>query len=450
MTLTALLSRGPSHSLHGANGSPRPWMLDWPVKLSLASMLAFASAALLASPASSQSLETAASSATLTLAQALSEAERANPEILAAKRRWDAARRRVSQAATPDKPRLDLERMYAPSGTRLFSADEKAVAVSQEIPFPTSLYYRGRVASSSAAMAEQAVRAKVREVLARVRSAYSMLLFSERGLHIAGENVDLMRRFSKVAEAKYAAGRTGQSDALKAQVELTRMLNMRSVMEQDRDSARALLVAALGRQADAPLALPAEFAAPAPLPELDQLEAAALSDRPELREAALGVERGARSLSLARSELLPDIMLQYRRRRDSMRGTTQDGMVGFSLPLWFWRPAAMISEAKAEKEMAEAELDSMRLMTLSDLRSAYVRAETARRLAEVYRTSVLPQAEAALNVAESGYRADKSSFLDLLDAQRSLLEFRLEYYQYQAEHQARLADLERATGRGLP
>ena len=263
------------------------------------------------------------------------------------------------------------------------------------------------------------------------------------------ENIDLMRRFSKVAESKYTAGHASQSDALKAQVELTKMLNMNVILSQDKESAQAMLNALLARQARAPLAEAAEPDSPKLMETLDDLESAALADRPELRQAQLGAERAGKSLALARSEFLPDFMLQYRRRSDPMRGTTQDGMVGLSLPLWFWKPAAMLAEAKADKEMSEAELEAMRLTTLSDLRSAFVRVQTAQRLAEIYRTSVLPQGEAALKVAEAGYQAEKSSFLDLLDAQRSLLNFRIEYYQYLAEYQIRLADLERVVGRRL-
>lgn len=390
------------------------------------------------------------SSGTITLSQVLDLAERINPEILAARRKWDAASQRIRQAATPDKPRLDIERMYTPSGKSILTgADEKNIAISQEIPFPSSLYLRRGVAAKEAGMAEQAYRAKLREVLARARSTYSMLYLSQKSLEIFNENIDLMRRFSKVAESKYTAGHASQSDALKAQVELTKMLNMNVILNQEKESAQAMLNALLGRSARAPLAPAAEPAAPRLAATLDELEGQALTDRPELREAKLAAQRAGKSLALARSEFLPDFMLQYRRRSDSMRGITQDGMVGFSLPLWFWKPAAMVAEAKAEKEMSEAELEAMRLMTLSDLRSSYVRAQTAQRLAEIYRTSVLPQGEAALKVAEAGYQAEKAGFLDLLDAQRTLLNFRLEYYQYLAEYQQRLAELERAVGRRL-
>jgi outer membrane protein TolC len=142
-------------------------------------------------------------------------------------------------------------------------------------------------------------------------------------------------------------------------------------------------------------------------------------------------------------------MLQHRQRSDPMRGRTYDAILGLSLPLWFWKPAAMVQEAKDEREMAQAELSAARFNTRADLTAAWSRARTAQRLLEAYRTTLLPQAEESLKVAESGYQSEKSGFLDLLDAQRSLLNFKLEYYQTMAEYEARMAELERIVGREL-
>lgn len=390
------------------------------------------------------------SSGTISLQQVLQAAERDNPEILAARKRWLAFQKRVSQAGTPDKPRLDLERMYVPSGSSVLTqADEKSLAITQEIPFPTTLFLRRGAAAKEAAMAEQSYRAKIRTVLARTRSAYAMLFLAHKSLAIINENIDLMRRFSKVAESKYTAGHAGQSDALKAQVELTKMLNMGVMLEQDKETAAAMLGALLNRNSGEPLGVPAEPALPKVEQSLEIVSALALAERPELKEASLNVERAGKSLAVARSEYLPDLMLQYRRRNDSMRGRTHDAVLGLSIPLWFWKPAAMAGEARAVREMAEAELEGMKAMTSAEVKTAWVRAQTARRLADIYRTSVLPQADQAIRVAEAGYQANKTTFLDLLDAQRSLLNFRMEYYQFLADYEQRSAELERIVGREL-
>lgn len=405
---------------------------------------------MLATLACLAALAAPAPAATLTMHQALDAAERSSPEIAAAKARWEALRARVGQAWAPAQPRLDLERMYAPPGrSPLTGADEKSYAVTQELPFPTTLVLRRSAAAQAAAAAEQDYLAKAREVSARARATYAMLYLAQVGLEIYEENIDLMRRFAKAAESKYAAGRASQGDALKAQVELTKMLNMHVIHHQERESAEAMLAALMGRDAREPLGPVAEPSLTGLERPDDELEAYALAGRPELQAARRAAERAGTGVALARSEFLPELMLQFRRRSDPMRGKTSDAVLGLSLPLWLWKPAGMLAEAKAERAMAQAEAESARLMTLAELRDALVRAKTARRLAETYRSSVLPQGEAALKTAEANYQSDRSSFLDLLDAQRTLLNFRLEYHEYLAGFQSRLADVERVVGRRL-
>ncbi|MEK7288379.1 MAG: TolC family protein, partial [Elusimicrobiota bacterium] len=328
-------------------------------------------------------------------------------------------------------------------------AEEKNFMLSQEIPFPAKLHLRKRVALKAAAMAEQGYLAKIRDVLARVRSIYAMLYLSHKNLELFNENIELLRRFAKVAESKYAAGRASQSDVLKAHVELSKMLNMLVVVNQDKEAAGFMLNALLGRAPESALGVPVDLDSKKLDYSLDELERQALQSRPQLLEAALGVERAAGALSLARSEFFPDFMLQYRQRRDSMRGSSQDAMIGFTIPLWFWKPAAMAAEAKSELQMFQAQLQATRLMTLSEVRASFVRARTSQRLIELYRNGVLAQAEGALKVVEASYQADKASFLDLVDGQRAFLNFKLEYYQYIAEYEQRLAELERAVGKEL-
>src|ERR1035437_7376111 len=176
-----------------------------------------------------------ASTATVTLKDVLRIAERENPEILIDRKKWEAARARIAQATTPDKPRLDIERMYVPQNDGVFAGTgEKNWAVTQEVPFPTTFYLRNRRAKQEASMAEAGFRAKERDVLARVKATYAMLFLSHHSIHIFQENADLMRQFAQGATARYAAGTAMQSDVLKAQVELSKMLNMLVTLDQEK------------------------------------------------------------------------------------------------------------------------------------------------------------------------------------------------------------------------
>jgi cobalt-zinc-cadmium efflux system outer membrane protein len=370
-----------------------------------------------------------------------------NPEIKAAQERWQAYRARIAQAATPDKPRLDFERMYAPQGENVWSdAKEKNLILSQTIPFPTTLYYAGRKARQEAEEAEASYLAKEQDVLARAKHAYARLYLSRHAIHIFEENVDLMRQFSKVAEAKYVAGKASQSDALKAQVELSKMLNELVTLQQEKETNEALLNTLLNRSPDSPLGFPMDLDPHILKESVSDLEVLALNCSPVLRGAAMAVDRSQTQVTLGRSDYLPEIMLQYRRREMDTGLDSHDAMVGFTLPLWFWKQGAIVKEARAERHMAQAEYQSMKNETRYDVKSLFVKVQTAQRLIELYQTSVLPQAEQALKIAEASYRADKMSFLDLLDAVRSLLQFRLEHYGHFAQCEQFKADLERVVG----
>lgn len=388
------------------------------------------------------------SSTTLNLRLVLETVRRDNPEIRAAAKRWEASQKRAIQAATPDKPRLDIERMYTPNSGNVFSdPEEKSLSVTQEVPFPSTLYLRRSAALQEAQMKETAYRGKILEVVTMARAAYSGLFLAEKSLQVLDENIGIMRRFSRVAEAKVASGKGSQSDALKAAVELTRMLNMRVALQSEVRSSQASLNGLMGREPRASLWPTAEPPTQAPAGTSEELEAQALAARPEAAGAALALRRSDTGVALARSEFLPDFMLQYRRRSDPLRGGTHDAVLGLSLPLWFWKPAAMVAEAKAEVEMAKAELQAVRLDTQAQTFAAASRVSATAKLLEAYRTTLLPQAEESLKVAETGYQADRTGFLDLLDSQRALLNFKLEYYQYAAEYETRAAELDRLLGR---
>lgn len=391
--------------------------------------------------------EVVLSSSPLSLEQVLGVVRNENPEIRAARERWRAFAARVSQAATPDKPRVDFERMYAPQGDNVWSdAGEKNVVISQGIPFPTTLYLSGRRARQEANAAEAAYRSKEQEILSRAKQAYARLYLSRHAIHIFEEYVDLMGQFSKVAEAKYAAGKGASVDALKAHVELSKMLNELVTLQQEKETNEAWLNTLLNRPPESPLGWPKD---PDPQPvrlDLGALEAQALAERPDLREAAFALDKSRTDVALGRSSYLPDLMLQYRRRDMENGVDSHDAMVGFTLPLWFWKQGAQVREVLAERDMAQAEYQSMKNRTLFDVKSFLVKVQTTQRLVELYQTSVLPQAAQALKISEAAYRADKLGFLDLLDAVRSQLQFRLEHYEHLAQYDQFKAELERVVG----
>src|SRR5207249_11451179 len=128
--------------------------------------------------------------------------------------------------------------------------------VSQTFPFPGKLALKGEVASRSADMTEQALRAKERDLIARLKQAYYDLFFADKAIQIHHEQVDLLKQFFEIANARFRAGKGSQVDVLKAQVELSTLYQQLPVLEQRRDTAQAKLNTLLDRDPRCPLAPP--------------------------------------------------------------------------------------------------------------------------------------------------------------------------------------------------
>lgn len=382
----------------------------------------------------------------LVLSQVLQEARDNNPEIKAARETWEAAQARILPEKTWKPPEVGLE-YWGFSGANVGSVPERWYDLGQEIPFPGKLHFKGLAAAHEARRQEELYKGVELDVLTQVKSAYYQYLFTIKALQILTENVDVMRRFAKIAESKYATNKVSQSDVLRAQVELTKTLSALLILEQERDTAQAKLNALLDRSPEELLGLPEE----PPLAQLEfsyrDLERAALAQRPEVMAANHHINHMKSSLDAARADYLPDFTLQYSRRTRDGLPDDSIAMIKMSLPFaYFWRQNAQTRAVKAELGHAEAMLRSEQDTTRSDVKEKWTKVQATWRLVDLYRTSVLPQAEQSVKVTESAYQTDRIDFLNLLDSQRALLEFRLDYNQYVSQYGQSVAELERVLG----
>jgi outer membrane protein TolC len=384
------------------------------------------------------------STGTLAVEDAAEYARTHNPEILAAKEKWLAAKENVTAVRFPMDPQLSYENDKA--------VNMNIYGISQEVPFPGKLFLRSKEARNAAeAVYQSAYLSKEREITARVKESYFILLVAERSVEIYRDNAGIMRNFIKSAEAKYSVGRAGQGDVLRAQVELSKMVNMADIMEQECESARVMLNVLLDRKPDEPLGSPREPEKYSFGSTLGEIEKAALENRPELIGAKKEIEKSKRSLTLAKTEYLPDFMLSYKKQvmQDTGAPAGDAAMLSLNFPLWFWKQRAMVRGASSELGMAQKEYAAMENITRYDARNLFTKVRVYTDLINRYRDVILPQARQNFDVSEAAYRSDKSDFLELLDSQRTLLELKLEYYKYVGEYGRYLSELERITGKEL-
>jgi len=385
----------------------------------------------------------------LALQELIQEVLVRNPELVAARKQWEAATNRIAQAQSLDDPTLSVQLWNIPQPFKATQADNAIFGLSQNLPFPGKRSLKGDVASRSAEMTEQAVRAKERELVARLKQAYYDLFLAQKAVQIHHQQVDLLRQFVEIANAKFRAGKGGQADALKAQVELSLLFQHRPALDQRRATTEAMLNTLLDRDPASPLGLAEE---PAHLPftqPADDLHSLALNERPEIKAAELDVQRNQQSHALAQRQYYPDFNVAFQRFQNYQANDGFGAYVAMSIPFAFWtKPKydAGVQEAAAAVAIARAQQHTVENMTRFQINDLLAKLRATDQVATLYRTTILPQAEQSLEAARVGYRAGKAGFLDLIDAQRAWRGFQLEYFKALVDRQYRLAELEQVVG----
>ena len=385
----------------------------------------------------------------LALPELIQEVLARNPELVAVRKQWEAATNRITQARSLDDPILSVQLWNVPQPFKATQADNTIFGLSQNLPFPGKLALKGDVASRSAEMTEQLVRAKERELVARLKQAYYDLFLAQKAVLIHHEQVELLRQFVAIANAKFRGGMGSQADVLKAQVELSLLFQHLPVLEQRRKTAAAMLNTLLDRDSASPLGLAQE---PSQLPinqPLDDLHSFALNDRPELKAAELDVQRSEQSRALAQRQYYPDFNVAFQRFQNYQANDGFGAYVAMSIPFAFWtKPKydAGVQEAEAAVAAAQAQQHTLENLTRFQIDDLLAKLRAIDQVATLYRTTILPQAEQSLESARAGYRAGKGGFLDLIDTQRAWRGFQLEYFKALVDRQHRLAELEQVVG----
>lgn len=397
----------------------------------------------------------AAQAAPITLDSVYSLVARRSPRVQAAAALARAAAARVPGASLPPDPELQLGFMnYMLPDVRPDPAlGMTQLQLMQMVPLPGKLTAAGRAARARA----QAAGARAEDVAWEARAAAAMAFYERYELEgrvaIALGTRRLLEDVSDLASAMYRVGDGRQADVLRARVEIARMDEEVVRMRAMGEAAAARLAAAADVPHDALQGAPVLPAFPDTVPSRETLEALALASRPRLDAGAADVRAAQADAALARRELWPDLEVgvQYGQRRMEM-GTDRMGslMIGASVPVFARsRQLQMREEAAAMQAMASAELESMRADTRGRIAAAHAELLSARRLAALYRTTVLPQAEAATTSALASYRSGGVDFMTVVDNRMSVNRYRQELLALEAAEGRAWAELEMLVGRPL-
>jgi outer membrane protein TolC len=325
-----------------------------------------------------------------------------------------------------------------------------SVSLMQRVPWPGKLGFAEERADHLAAAEALDAEEVERRLLARLQSTYYQLAFMDRSLAIMRGTRDLLRDFFEVSSARYAVGAGLQQDVLQAQVSIAQMTEDITVMEQDRLAMAARLNALLGREATAPVGA-LELPGPGDeLPTVDWLMALAAERRPALQAArrrALAAEAGYKA---ARRALYPDITVSLSYGGRPQFDDFVSLMFGIRLPVFAGsRQLPLRRELQAMQRMEEARELDLYNETFARLAELRAEAERARSLSRLYETSVLPQAQAAVESALSAYRVGRIDYTTLVVNEMTVNRYRIESVRLTAEYHRAVAQVEALVGTTL-
>lgn len=386
----------------------------------------------------------------LTLDAALTEALDNNPELIALRRQFEAARERPAQERFLAAPTFEAQIWQWPINTlNPTNTNMYMFMFGQDIPGPGKRRLREAVVQKEVELAEIDIAVRARHVVDQVKRAYAELFLARKAIEVHHASVDLLRQLADVAQAKYTTGRISQQDVLKAVLELSRVHDHLITLDEQAQLAEAQLNTLLDRPPGAavgPLAEPRERLL---LPSAESLQQLAVKHQPELTMARLGAERADAQLAVVNREYKPDFFamggyMLMPNDRDAWMAK-----VGITWPTAPWsrgRLDAQRAEATAEIAAANARLRAVENALRLAVQQAFVRVKSAEQRAALLRTTVVPQSQQALEVSRVAYQTDRVEFLAIIDNERVRLDAQLDYFRALSDLEQALADLERAVG----
>ncbi len=382
----------------------------------------------------------------LDLSGLIREFEAANPEIRAARQRWESAKAVVPQVQTLPDPRLQLGYQRMPMVPPV--VEGVMYGVGQEIPFPGKLKLKGEVAQRDAERLEQEYLAVRLRLIASLKEAYYSLHFVHKSSDIVERNKALLTQFERTAKARYSVGQAAQQDVFRAQVEISRVLDRLAVLDQQKESLHAAINRLVNRPPAGPLGAPEEIRTTILTIPLQELSQRAEEFSPALLATAKGIDRSERSVSLAKRQYYPDFdVTALGIRNDKINDNGYQVMVGIKIPLFYeTKQKQGVREALASLEGAREDFSATRQDLLFQVKDGFVQAQRAERLITILRDAIIPQATLGLQAAQAGYAVGKVDFLTLLNSLLTLQESQLELHGEMVNHEKALARLEAVTG----
>lgn len=373
-----------------------------------------------------------------------------NPGVEGVRRRYEALKHRIPQERTLPDPTVTVGWVgsLAPFKTQQGdSSSARTINPSQQIPYPGKLRLRADLADKEAQAAYWDYEETRRRLVADVKAAYFEYFYATKALAITEKNQGLLQKLLKIAEARYRVGKGIQQDVLRAQVELSRLLQRITILRQRRQTAAVRLNTLMFRPPEGFLGPPAEVRASELSATLEELYASAETNDPRLHREQKLIERGEVAVALAKRDYLPDFSVGYVYQQRPGFPDMHGMSFGINIPIFYrTKQREKVAQVSEELNANQRIRDDRKTTLFFELKEQYLAAKASDELIRLYAKAIVPQSSLALESSIAAYEVGSVDFLSLITGFTTVLDYETEYYREVANYQEALARMEPLTG----
>ena len=378
----------------------------------------------------------------LVLRQALALALLHNPELASVSWKVRMAEARRVQAGLPPNPEIafDIETFGA------LSTAERTVQLGQVIFLSGKLERQTKVAALERDLAGWDYEAKRIAVYTATVKAFVALRAGQENVALAEEVVATSQRMVGTAAERVRNGKASPIEEMKAKVELGKVRLDLERARQEVAGARKRLASLWGSAAPKFSEADAPFDLGPSLPPAEQLTML-LAQNPDVARWATEMQLRQAVAKLETAKAIPDPTIGGGfKRADGRNGW----MAGAAIPIpLFDRNQGGIRESEYGMAQAHDERRAAEAQAYRDLAEAYQLLATAHAQAVILQTQILPEAQKAFDASSEGYSQGKIGYLDILDAQRTLFDAKLQWVQTLADIHTAAANVEGLIGQSI-
>jgi outer membrane protein TolC len=356
-----------------------------------------------------------------------------SPTLRAAYHDWEAALAAAGYVGAPPDPVIGYMYFVDPVETRTGPQNHR-FSLRQRLPWFGTLGARKDREAQAALAAERRFISKQLQLFYKVEAAYADYYYLGQEIALTSENLELLRFWESVARGKYRVALKQHPDMIKAQVELGRMEDRLLTLQNQTQPASARLRSAVGMTEAVSLPVPQTLEVTETHVDRDAVLASALDANPDLQALVHTIEGTRAGVRAAGKTQWPGLVLgvDYIATGPAVIPNQPDSgkdafmvSVGVSVPLWFSANGARKREAEAMQRSAEHAYTDARIRLTALVEQSVFEHEDALRKLRLYRDGLVPKAQQSLNASYTAYQSGDADFLNVLDAQRQLLEFQL-------------------------